>query len=178
MVYGVGVNDHLDKVRAKGERLCPYYTRWMSMLQRCYDQGALQRDPSYEGTAVCDEWLIFSNFKSWMQQQVWSGKHLDKDLSGKRLYSPGTCLFISPELNRYWSGARTKGLVGASYEPARGKWKSSIKLPSGGSKTLGRYPTEQEAHDVYMKAKVDNLIYFIETESPPVVKRLLEILEK
>lgn len=172
-VYGMGFNDCPNKSNT------PQYIRWASMIQRCYDLEALKRDPSYMDTYVCLGWLRFSTFSAWMDTCAWKGKCLDKDLSGENYYSPETCLWVSPELNKYWTGARGSGLAGANYEADRGKWKASLKMPGPGGKkrTLGRYTTEQEAHEVYMKEKIKNLSYFLTSESPEVVKRLQELID-
>lgn len=170
-VYNMGTNDVPSMSRSLE------YTRWASMLQRCYDPASLERDKSYLLTEVCDEWLTFSKFLSWIDGEIWRGKTLDKDLIGKNLYSPETCLFISPELNRYWTGARSPGLVGTNYEKDRRKWKASIKLPGDGrSKTLGRFNTEEEAHAFYMREKIKNLSYFLATENPKVVRQLKKMI--
>lgn len=172
MVYGVGTND------LPGLSHSMEYMRWASMLQRCYDPGSLSRDPSYLNTRVCKEWLTFSTFKAWIEDQPWHGKVLDKDLYNEDLYSPKTCLFISPELNRYWTGARSAGLAGTNFEADRGKWKASIKMPGPGrSRTLGRFDTEEEAHEVYMKEKIKGLSYFLPFETPKVQAKLLDIME-
>lgn len=166
MVYGIGINDAGYNVNPRGGKMCPYYTRWMSMIQRCYDKGALSRDTKYAGVTVCDDWLTFSKFKAWMQQQDWKGKELDKDLLGGKIYSPETCLFISPALNKFLTSGRSKigGLVGTSYEADRGKWKASIKAPGGRRITLGRFDTELEAHKEYLANKAIYLLEFCDTK--------------
>ena len=170
--YGVGNNDEPWAVGTHE------YIRWMGMIKRVYDPKSLMRDPSYLNTQVCKEWMTFSVFRQWMEKQPWHGKVLDKDLWGQDLYSPDTCFFISPELNRYWTGARKAGLAGTNYEADRGKWKACIKLPGPGrSRTLGRFDTEEEAHEVYMREKVKGLSYFIPFETPGVQNRLKHIME-
>ncbi|UZZ63964.1 hypothetical protein A71_158 [Escherichia phage A7_1] len=165
MVYGKGINDAGYNVRPD-EKMCPFYMRWMSMLQRCYDQGALSRDPSYEGTTVCEEWLRFSNFKAWMQTKDWKGKCLDKDLKGGKVYSPETCLFISGDLNRYWT--KRKGI---SWEEDRQKWRVKIN-----KKHIGRYRTKEEARAVYEACKLKGLASFIGKEGPEVDAAIKTIL--
>lgn len=173
MVYGVGTND-LPGMSGSFE-----YMRWASMLQRVYDPGSLCRDPSYLNTWVCKEWHTFSNFLTWMVEKDWHGKVLDKDLSNQDLYSPTTCYFISPELNRYWTGSRTSGLAGTNFEADRGKWKASIKMPGkeGRNKTLGRFNTEEEAHEVYMKEKLKGLSYFLPLETQEVQNLLHRMMQ-
>jgi len=43
-------------------------------------------------------------------------------------------------------------LVGCSYDKTRDKWFANIRI-NGKTKYLGRYDTEQEAHNVYLKSK-------------------------
>ena len=71
------------------------------MLNRCYGIKYQERQPTYNGCVVCDEWLTFSNFKAWMEKQGWKGKQLDKDLlkPGNKVYSPDTCIFVTKEVN-------------------------------------------------------------------------------
>ena len=82
LVYGVGVNDLGYKVRVYeevtengGKRIwkpvftCKYYEVWKHMLERCYSENFLERNPSYIGTSVCSEWLYASAFKN-----GWSSK--------------------------------------------------------------------------------------------------------
>jgi hypothetical protein len=164
-VYGVGIYD------GNGESHSPQYTRWMSMIQRCYDPGALFRDPSYKGVEVCEDWKTFRNFRNWMNAQDWVGKCLDKDLSGGKLYSPETCFFIPEDLNKFLTGGRSKigGLVGTNFEKDRGKWKASLSIPGQRSKTLGRYNTELEAHKAYLKAKGNILLdWAVDVEDNPL----------
>lgn len=108
LVCGVGINDADYPVRIRShikqdgtfldEWRCPFYTKWQKMLSRCYGKyNKSQKFNSYDQVEVCQEWLRFSNFKSWMEKQDWESKELDKDLlSGEsKIYSPETCCFIS-----------------------------------------------------------------------------------
>lgn len=168
-VYGVGIYDGI------GESSSPQYIRWMSMIQRCYDPGALYRDSSYKGVEVCQEWKVFSKFKDWMDTQVWEDRCLDKDIAGKNLYSPETCFFISERLNKFLTGGRSKigGLVGANFEPDRNKWKASLSVPGCRSKTLGRYNTELEAHRAYLGEKGRILLLWANEEGDPALAAAL-----
>ena len=116
LVCGVGINnaDYVVTVyetigyeNGKQKRRvvwrCPFYSRWNDMLARCYTTSYKQRFPTYEGCYVCKEWLIFSNFKAWMEKQDWEGKELDKDLlvSRNKVYSPETCVFVDKRVNLF-----------------------------------------------------------------------------
>ena len=110
-VYGVGTNDadynvslH-EQVGGKKTLIwrCPYYSRWRSMLTRCYSKKHLEKHPTYVGCSVCEYWLTFSNFRAWMEQQDWENKQLDKDLlvAGNKEYGPNTCVFVTSVVNLF-----------------------------------------------------------------------------
>lgn len=88
-IYGVGTNDANYLVVNKGVR-CPYYKKWSSMLERCFSKSLHKKHPTYIGCTVCNEWLLFSNFRSWMMKQEWVGMELDKDIIsiGNKKYCP------------------------------------------------------------------------------------------
>jgi len=93
-VVGIGTND----VRKSAGT--PEYTRWVAMLYRCYSDYTQEDQPTYKGCSVVEPWHLLSNFSSWMNDQDYAGKSLDKDLLGCTfVYSPENCCFISQRLN-------------------------------------------------------------------------------
>ena len=168
LLYGVGTNDadykvqHMRRIDGKVVRdyTCPYYSRWYDMLRRCYNKKALITHPKYGNVDVCEEWFTFSNFKSWMEQQDWEGKHLDKDLTfrGSKLYSPECCRFVSQELNLFIKEAfRSKNnlKVGVSWHKRDNKFTSQCyDYFKGKLVHLGYCLTEDEAHLKYLEYKV------------------------
>ena len=75
-VYGVGINDawYMINVNIGGKLVtCKFYTKWVSMLTRCYSSKFHEMQPTYTECMVCKEWLTFSNFKKWMETQEWGG---------------------------------------------------------------------------------------------------------
>ena len=99
-LFGVGVND-------LGECACNLisYKKWSSMLRRCYETNYNMSNETYNDCYVCNEWLLFSNFKKWFDNPVngyKNGYHLDKDLlvKGNKVYSPTTCCFLPHEINQ------------------------------------------------------------------------------
>ena len=81
---GVGIMDAdypVQPLLPNGKRdRCPYYATWTNLLSRCFSEVKKLIHPTYKDVACCEEWLTFSNFKSWMEQQDWKNKCLDKDL--------------------------------------------------------------------------------------------------
>jgi hypothetical protein len=113
LVYGVGVNDawYQVTIRVSGVKYrCPYYHSWTRMLERCYSEKRAVTNPSYNDCTVADEWLIFSNFRSWMVRQNWKGMELDKDIKvpRSRIYSKDTCMFVTKTENAAYKGCRAK----------------------------------------------------------------------
>lgn len=113
-VCGVGTNDVEYAVRTTAGgcvvELCPYYATWYGMLNRCYGKSQAKKMPSYKGCSVCDDWLLFSNFKVWMEQQDWQFKELDKDIlkHGNKVYCPEFCMFVPKDVNSLFVDRRAK----------------------------------------------------------------------
>lgn len=186
LICGMGIND-ADYDVYKTERIngklviiyrCPYYTRWSSMIERCYSDPYLIKHPTYRGVNVCDEWLSFMTFKSWMEKQDWEGKHLDKDLLGDgKLYSPETCAFILPKTNYLLKdnkSQRGEYLLGVTKLKKSSKFRACCGDPFGVNKIfIGDYPTELEAHSAWKNRKHEYATSLSDLESDVRVKHKL-----
>lgn len=160
LVCGVGVNDAPYKTAPtinKKTVKCPYYSKWLDMIKRCYSQSHTDKFPTYQDCSVCDEWFIFSNFKSWMEKQDWQGKELDKDIksNGGKLYSPNNCLLVPPYINYLLINCESKKgkyLKGVSFDSRKGKYQAVCRTPKK-RKFLGYFDSEQEANKAYIEFK-------------------------
>lgn len=161
-VYGIGVNDSptpvSTKVNGKVE-VCPFYRCWKGMLERCYSPKNHIRYHTYIGCSVSDDWIYFSNFKSWMEQQDWKGKSLDKDLlvGGNKLYSPKTCLFVTEQINSsiLLSGNnRGEYPLGCYYDKSKRSYQSNCNDGKGNTIKLGCCKTPIEAHRAWQLYKI------------------------
>ena len=154
-VCGIGVND-LDHPLSKKE-MKSYYV-WASMIRRCYDENELKKRPSYTGCSVCDEWLLFSNFKQWFDENYVDGYQLDKDIivSKNKIYSPNTCCFVPKEINSVIKrvGFRRDKYIGTTKN--YNKYGASISK-YGKHISLGYYYNIEDAYSAYKKAKEDYL---------------------
>lgn len=77
---------------------------WRAMFKRCYETN--NNYLSYAGVEVCEEWHNFQAFATWYDDNYKDGWDLDKDLKskeGSKLYSPDTCCFLPPKLNKQLS---------------------------------------------------------------------------
>jgi hypothetical protein len=163
LVFGVGVNDvgqncKHEYIEGKRRRVwvCPVYVKWGDMLRRSYGKSYQNRQPTYMGTTVCDEWLIFSNFKRWVLdvqvEKDWERLQLDKDIliPNNKIYSPETCCFVPQSINLWFSCKRNGKHTGVDYDKRSGRFYAICKRPKmlGGSfkKFLGSFDTALEAH--------------------------------
>lgn len=198
LVYGVGNNDadyvtqnwetigYVDgKQKQKLVWACPYYQSWKNMLERCYSTKMQERYPTYKGCSVSDEWLTFTNFKSWMQEQDFEGKHLDKDLlfEGNKMYSAETCVFISPMVNTFTNDQGAKRgelLIGVCWDKRANKFLANCSNPITKKREhLGYFKREQEAHQSWLTRKLDlaHELAVIQTD-PRVAKALIDRYSK
>lgn len=189
-VCGIGVNDaDYNVVRYRnyydenGKRTklkeweCPFYRRWHNMLTRCYSQSSLKKYPTYTDCTVCDEWLVFSNFKAWMEKQDWEGKHLDKDLLVKdnKEYCPHACLFIDSKLNTFLQmPRRMNGLPDGVSSRSTGKYQAQCNDPFTGKRVhIGVYGSIEDAHIAWKLAKRNHAIALAEAETDDRIKQAL-----
>lgn len=174
LVYGVGIND-ADYVVVKRETIgyvngkrkqkqvwmCQYYQTWVDMLKRCYSAKLHERYPTYIGCTVSDDWLTFSNFKNWMEEQDWEGKQLDKDLivEGNKVYSAETCVFVTEATNNFItdrSNARGDWLIGVCWNKEKAKFQALCSNPFTKKREhLGYFDCEQQAHQTWRKRKLE-----------------------
>lgn len=176
MRYGVA-NMDLPVKEWKGNSI---YTRWQAMLDRCYSKRQAQDNPTYTECVVCAEWLTFSTFHSWVITQTWEGKQLDKDMRvpGSNIYSPGTCVFISAELNNlFHKHEYRKGEypTGVKKKISTGRFSANISL-AGQDKHLGYFKTPEEASVVYEAAKKQRVLELLACETLEVQKALRHLL--
>lgn len=173
LVCGVGVNDadyvvvkyEITDIGGKQKRkrawICPYYQTWKSMLERCFSTKFQERNQTYKGCSVSEEWLTFSNFRSWMEKQDWEARQLDKDLlfEGNKVYSAGTCVFVTQALNSFTidrGAARGEWSLGVDWYKARQKFRANCHNPFAKKlEYLGLFTTEQQAHNAWLKRKLE-----------------------
>lgn len=169
-IFGKGIND-ADYAVQKEERYvdeqgdtkrkvvwrCPYFDRWFSMLRRCYSDRQHKRQPTYKGCYVCEDWLLFSNFKSWMEKQDWEGYHLDKDILGcGKEYSPDKCVFVPPKVNTFLlSSKAVRGdyPIGVSAKN-NGEFSSQVKNLNNKCIYLGSFSNPESAYNAWLKEKL------------------------
>jgi len=179
-ICGIGINDadYVVQPTVNGKPLiCPVYMKWNSMLQRCYSEKCQEKHPTYIGCSVSEEWLLFSNFSTWMLTQDYVGMELDKDIKikGNKLYSPNTCLFIPRALNSLLNDSAAKrGLyqVGVCFNKRRNKFIAQINY-SCKLKHLGYFSSEIAASQVYQTARTAKIQQLINDNVYPMATQYL-----
>lgn len=160
LLYNKGINDAKYCVHfVVGGKLyrCPYYTKWQNMIRRCLSDKYKEKYPHYSDCSVCDEWLIFSIFKQWMEEQDWHGKQLDKDIinPGNKIYSPKNCAFVSQDLNKLLTNhKRARGEFPQGVDLSGELYRAQISI-NGKFVHIGRYETTEEAERAYIIRKTD-----------------------
>ena len=175
-VYGVGINDseYMTSPVVDGKRIfCPFYVKWKSMIQRCYDPKELNRNPCYIDCYVCDEWLLFSNFKRWMKTQEWKGLSLDKDIlkQGNKVYSPAFCIFVTQAINNLLCDSKARRgefPLGVSLHKAVNKYMARV-----GDEVVGYFTDVDSAFNAYKAAKYKKIREVAIIQSEPLRSALL-----
>ena len=174
LMCGVGINDAPYSTffgyGESGKQIrCPYYMRWKSLIQRCYNPNAWKdknkfgylKNAQYENCIVVDEWHRFTNFKSWMETQNWKGNHLDKDIiiPGNVVYGPDTCLFVPPHINcMLVNQKRGKFPQGVKYDKRANLY--SIRVRINGKKTeRGCWKTVEEAEKKFKEFRYNEIVF-------------------
>lgn len=181
LIWGIGINDAnyptskseqlkersivTGKFKTKKIWVCPYYSKWQSMIRRCYSEVTHSTQPTYLRCTVCTEWLTFSSFRKWMINQEWEGSeggknlHLDKDIlfEGNKVYSPETCVFVSQKINNFLtdrSNRRGQCLLGVHYHKKNKVFTANCSnLFTVEYHYLGSFVLEVDAHLSWKKYK-------------------------
>lgn len=147
LVVGVGIYDgSKDDAYSKCKKL------WNSMLLRCYKKN----HPCYLDVYVCSEWLTFSNFKKWFDENYIEGYDLDKDIlvKGNKVYSPDTCCFVPPRINvLVINSPNNNGLPKGVRKYRFGDGYIAECNLKGRRRSLGIFKSPNEAFQAYKQAK-------------------------
>ncbi len=187
LIHSKGINDadyevcQTEKVNGKWKIVwaCPFYITWKSMVARGYSDKFKRANPAYKDCKISEEWVLFSNFKYWMETKDWEGKHLDKDIlfPGNKIYSPDRCVFVSKALNSFLNtNLKSKGRypTGVNWHKRVNKFAASCSNPFIGKvENLGYFLTPELAHEAYLKRKSELAIVYAGMQED---KRIAEAL--
>jgi len=161
------------------------YDKWRSMLIRCYDTKYHEKQPTYIGCSVCEEWLCFQNFALWMEKNYYEidgqKMQLDKDilLKGNRIYSPETCIFVPQEINNLFTdhdNLRGNCPVGVYHHKHNNRYVAQCSVGSGVSNYLGSFPDMLSAFEVYKNFKENHIKEVAEKYKDQIPQKLYNAL--
>lgn len=167
-ICNIGINDAKYSITN-----CPYYRKWRGIIERCCHNNR------YKNHVICDEWIYFSNFKLWMENQDWENKILTKTLLSPKnnLYSPDYCVFVDHEIANIISIPNKRKYnypIGVFYDSLAKKYVSRFN----NSKKLSTkyFKTISEAHKFWQLCKIKHIIEFANQQSDTkIIKALLQI---
>jgi len=188
LVYGLGVNDVDYVVQIKqtvnGKQkliwICPYYNKWMGILERCSFDYHLKH-PTYFGCDLHKDWKYLSNFIKWVDSQPnrnWQNCEPDKDLlsKGNKYYAPDTVVFVERRVNNFLTtSSKSRGdyMIGCSFHKATGKYMSRCMNPfskyEGQGRHIGIFNTELEAHKAWQAKKHEDACQLADLQEDPRV---------
>lgn len=159
-VYGIGIVG-LERTDDEFGNKIKSYRTWQSMIERCYSKKSHKKRPTYKGCKVCDEWIYYSHFKEWYENNYYEVGNetmcLDKDIliKGNKLYSPDTCVFAPARINSLFTkrdSDRGKYPIGVHKVLKLNKYASALFI-EGISSHIGLFNTPEEAFESYKEAK-------------------------
>jgi len=133
------------------------------MLDRCYSPYWARTKPALAGNTVCDEWLLFMNFRDWTVSKIWRGRHLDKDIlsPGNRVYSPEKCAYVLPATNTLMCTHHYQGTA-RGVDRNMGRWRAQYS-----GRLLGRFDNEGDALWAWRAARAKALAEAALLEADP-----------
>lgn len=182
-VYGVGyIGEGKYKKTVKG-KATRAYEAWRAMLLRCYCSNFQQRQKTYLGCSVCDEWHNFQVFADWYVNHEFYGLgyDLDKDIlsKGNKIYSPDTCCLVPSEVNRVIVEKERKGRelpTGIWKRGDNGAYTSKVRCEDGSVKSLGVFKSADSALVAYKDAREDRVKQVAEKWKGKMEEKVYEAL--
>lgn len=148
-IYEKGINDLLLESHTQA------YKIWKHILTRCYNKKFHTKEPTYSKCIVCDEWLLFSNFKIWFDVHYVNGWELDKDIlvKGNKVYSPQTCCFVPHEINGMFAKTNKKrGIYPIGVNKHGNGFRARI-VALNETINIGTYKHVEDAFNAYKREK-------------------------
>lgn len=180
-IYGIGfIGEGSYKTSSNG-KMTEQYKTWFSMMNRCYSEKYQEKQPTYKGCTVCDEWHNFQNFAKWYDDNYYEiddkRMQLDKDIliKGNKVYSPETCVFVHQAINKLFVKKEKKRgnlPIGVSLHKYNKNYIAQCTDGKGKRLHLGSYNTAEEAFLSYKTFK-ENLIKQIAGEYRDIIPNRL-----
>ena len=186
-VFGVGIIGNEKKIDENGKTI-KSYSVWTNMLNRCYSDKYQKKHPTYKDCYVCEEWLNYSNFKKWYDDNYYEidGEQMDLDkdilVKGNKTYSPNTCVFVPQNINTLFikrNKARGKYPIGVYKPNNSNKFIAQCNTFYNGKKQqkyLGLYNTIDDAFNAYKQFKEAEIKQIAEEYKDRIPDKLYEAM--
>ena len=160
------------------------YGVWSKMLSRCYNPKSEFFDVyGGAGVTVCEEWRNYQTFRKFFYDDKYrkDGWQIDKDIMVRNnlVYSPETCAFVPPEVNRAVIVISKNSCYpqGVDFHKKSGKFRARISIYGKsvevyrGSCHIGAFNNYKVAKEAYLK---DLAIKWSGQVDPRITKSLQE----
>lgn len=153
-VFGIG---YLGCSDADATRDNYIYSKWVNMMQRCYDEITHKLKPYYSSCTVCIEWQNFSNFRVWYMENAMGDRKVDLDkdilIPGNTVYSSETCTLVTHFTNTIFENRR--GIeTNIVLNNTTSKYDVTMYV-LGKNEEVGSFVTEEEARQRFIDYKQD-----------------------
>lgn len=154
-VFNIGYLGEINIVDAHSKS----YQTWKGILERCYDQNFQKYKPTYKDCTICEEWLNYSIFKKWFENNIYyiqdERMDLDKDIlhKGNKCYCPQYCIFVPSRINTlFTNGTNVRGKFPVGVTLDRTTYRARLSTLEE-RKDLGHYKNIEDAFQAYKIAK-------------------------
>lgn len=156
-VYGIGYLGEGNAKVSENRIHTKQYNTWKGIIQRCYIKKFHEKNPTYIGCSVVEEWLNFNTFSKWYDDNYYEidkqKMALDKDIlvKGNKIYSPETCVFVPSKINNLFTkreSSRGEFPLGVSWNKSYKKYKATCRNKNDHD-ILGYYNTPEDAFLAY-----------------------------
>lgn len=157
---GVGKYNNISK---SNQEVFQCYSIWKKIFERCYTSKRTNRQISYAGCEVCEEWHCFQNFAEWYMNNKYNIDSeklcVDKDIlvHGNKIYSPQTCLLVPNRINSLFAKSysiRGDLPIGVSYYwYDNSRYLASMKIDNRKTYQIGIFDDPIVAFDAYKQEK-------------------------
>lgn len=186
-VYGIGILGDEPTSDENGNLYNSYIT-WKNMICRCYSNYTVYKQNTYIDKYVCDEWLNYSNFKKWYDENYYQIDNdvmaLDKDIIVKnnKVYSPSTAIFTPSRINNLFpksDKSRGKYPIGVN-KTRNNKYIAECSMLNNNGKRIrhkiGRFNTPEEAFNAYKQFKEKYIKQVADEYKDKIPKKLYEAM--
>ena len=160
------------------------YNTWSGMLERCYDEKYKTNKPTYKDCYVCSEWLDFSKFLEWYNENVYEIEndqiHLDKDIikKGNKCYCPEYCIFVPRRINSlFTNGTNVRGDLPIGVNLDRTTYRARLSTLNGRI-DLGHFKNVEDAFNAYKIAKEQYIKQIADEYKEKIPQKLYDAMYK